>query len=99
MNLASAELLQNSLQNLGNTFQHNRQMDLENAYRQAQVETDRQRLATDQAFRDAQMQHYNIIESRQADAAQAAQEHNQRMENDFGVQQAMKKQSDAKQDM
>ena len=99
MNIASAELLQNSLQNLGNTFQRNRQMDVENAYRQAQIEADRQRLATDQAFREAQMQHYNLLESRQADAVGAAQQHNQHMEDEFGVQQAMKKQADAKQDV
>jgi hypothetical protein len=99
MNIASAELLQNSLQNLGNTFQRNRQMDLENAYRQAQMQAENRRADVDQAFRDAQMQHYLNLESRQADAAQAVQDHNQRMEQDFGVQQAMQKQAEAKQDV
>jgi hypothetical protein len=71
MNIASAELLQNALQNLGNTFQKSRAQDAEEEWRQSQTDTANRRTDVDQAFRNAQMAHYNQMEtdaSRRADA-------------------------------
>ena len=71
MNIASAELLQNSLQNLGKTFQQSRAQGAEEEYRTAQLEQQGRRTDVDEAFRNAQMAHYNQMEkdnSRRADA-------------------------------
>ena len=66
-------MLQNSLQNLGSTFQRQREQDAMNAYRQQQLDEEKRRTAVDQAFRDAQMQHYNAMENAASDRATAEQ--------------------------
>lgn len=71
MNAISAQMLQDSLQNLGNTYQRSRQQDIEAEYRNAQLKNESNRTAVDQSFRDAQMQHYNVMEEKAADAAEA----------------------------
>ena len=60
-------MLQNSLQNLGSTFQRQREQDAMNAYRQQQLDEEKRRTAVDQAFRDAQMQRLDKQEQRQND--------------------------------
>lgn len=62
MNLASAKLLNDSLQNLADNFYRERALE-----QTGKLEA--QRLAVEQAFRDAMMQHYADIEQRQADTA------------------------------
>jgi hypothetical protein len=63
MNIASAQMLQDSLQNLGNTFARQKQMQIE------------------QAFREAQMAHFNQMEAKQNEILQANLAHQARMEN------------------
>jgi hypothetical protein len=66
MNIASAQMLQDSLRSLADTIYRNRALDESMQERQ-------QRNAIDQAFRQAQLEHYKQIEQNQA-------QHNQRME-------------------
>ena len=73
MNIASGQMLQDALQNLGTTFQRSRQLDAENAYRQQLVEEAKQRTATDKALREAQLQ-YAINRGKSEDDRAAAQE-------------------------
>lgn len=73
MNIASAEMLQNSLQNLGSTFQRSRQMDVENSFRQQQMEEEKRRTGVDQSFRDAQMAHYTQMENAATQRAEKEQ--------------------------
>lgn len=88
MNIASAQMFQDSLQNLGNTFRANRQLDAENAFRQAQLENEAKRTQVEQSFRDAQMQHYNTMEEHQADSADAQNKRLDAIEKKYGVQSA-----------
>ena len=60
MNIRSAELLQNALQNTAENLLRNREIR-----QTGQLEA--QRIAVDNAFRQAQMAHYNQMENRQQD--------------------------------
>lgn len=77
MNIASAELLQHAINNLGDSFGRSRAMDAENAYRTAQLDEQRKRTAVDDSFRNAQLEHYKSIEKKEDDRfgfTKAAQE-------------------------
>lgn len=71
MNIASAELLENSLQNLGRSAAERRQMAIEAAYRQSQLGLEKQRVAQDTALRQAQLQ-YAIDRGKAEDTRAAA---------------------------
>ncbi|HTV41606.1 MAG TPA: hypothetical protein VMF08_13575 [Candidatus Sulfotelmatobacter sp.] len=60
MNIRSAELLQNGLQNAAENALRNREI-------QQAGQLEAQRIAVDNAFRQAQMAHYNQMENRQQD--------------------------------
>jgi len=92
MNIRSAELLNQSLQNAADNIYRNRALA-------ATVQEEAQRNAVEQSFRNAMMQHYANIEEKQAESA-ALQE--QRLENEdnavekkYGVMQALADQKDA----
>jgi hypothetical protein len=94
MNIRSAELLNQSLQNAADNIYRNRALA-------ASMQEEAQRNAVEQSFRNAMMQHYANIEQKQADAA-GLQE--QRLESDdkateekYGVIQAIQDQKDAQQ--
>lgn len=55
MNIASAELFQNSLQNLGNSFQRRREEDALSAYRQQMVDEAKNKTQLEDDFRRAQL--------------------------------------------
>jgi len=81
-------MLQNSLQNLGNAAQQQRQMQIEAAYRAAQLAQESKRTDVEQAFRDAQMQHYNNMEEGQQNMAAASSQKLDAIEKKYGVQSA-----------
>lgn len=81
-------MLQDSLQNLGNTFRANRQQEAENEFRRQTLENEAKRTQVEQSFRDAQMQHYNTMEEHQADAAESQNKRLDAIEKKYGVQQA-----------
>jgi|GEM_PF-3653265 len=89
LNLGSAEMLQNAIQNTGNSFQRNRQMDMENNIRQQQMDNETKRTAVEQSFRDAQMQHYNTMEDKQTELATAQNSRLDAIEKKYGVQSAL----------
>ena len=64
MNAISAELLQQAIQHTGDSFGRNRQLDVENNFRQQQLAEQQKRDAIEQAFRDKQLADSN----RRADA-------------------------------
>lgn len=96
MNLASAELLQNALQNLGHTYQQNRLMDAENAFRQQQLAAELERTRADAAFRQAQLQHFQNQEDQQTAAATAQQSRLDAIEKKYGMQKAYQDLANAK---
>ena len=55
MNISSAELLQNAIQNTGNVFGRQRQQDVENSFRDQQLAEQQKRDAVEQTFRDRQL--------------------------------------------
>ena len=81
-------MLQNSLQNLGNTFQRNRQMEAENSLRQQALDEAARRTQVEQSFRDAQIQHYSNMEEKQSDMAKEQSDKLDAIEKKYGVQQA-----------
>jgi hypothetical protein len=94
MNIRSAELLNQSLQNTADNLYRNRALA-------ASMQEEAQRNAVEQSFRNAMMQHYANIEQKQAEAA-GLQE--QRLENEdnavgkkYGVMQAIQDGKDAQQ--
>lgn len=88
MNIASAELLQNAIQNMGQSFARSRQEAAENAFRESQLENEANRTATDQAFRQAQLAHYNNMEEKQSDMADVQAKKLDAIEKKYGVQAA-----------
>lgn len=67
MNVASAELLQQAIQNTGSIFGRQRQMDVENAMRQSQIDRQKKLDDIEQIYRDKQLAEV----TRRADAEEA----------------------------
>jgi hypothetical protein len=92
MNIRSAELLNQSLQNAADNIYRNRALE-------ASMQEETQRNAVEQSFRNAMMQHYANIEQKQAESADLQE---QRLENEdnavekkYGVVQAIQDGKDA----
>ena len=96
MNIKSAELLNQSLQNAADNIYRNRALA-------ATTQEEAQRNAVEQSFRNAMMQHYANIEQKQAQAAdiqeQRLKNEDDAVEKRYGVQQAMQAVADAQAQM
>ena len=94
MNIRSAELLNQSLQNAADNIYRNRALA-------ASMQEEAQRNAVEQSFRNAMMQHYANIEQKQSDAAalqeQRLQNEDDATEKKYGVMQAIQAGKDAQQ--
>lgn len=94
MNIRSAELLQNSLQNAAENILRNREL-------QQTAALEAQRNAVEQSFRNAMMRHYANIEEKQAEAAglqeQRLENEDDAVEKKYGVMQAIQDGKDAQQ--
>jgi hypothetical protein len=92
MNIRSAELLNQSLQNAADNIYRNRALA-------ASVQEETQRNAVEQSFRNAMMQHYANIEEKQAESAglqeQRLENEDNAVEKKYGVMQAVADQKDA----
>src|SRR6266446_2451509 len=73
MNYRDVAVLNDSLDSLSSNLLKQKMLREQAIERQAQTGLASQRLATDQAFREAQQKHYNNMESKQAEAANLAQ--------------------------
>ena len=96
MNIRSAELLNQTLQNAADNIYRNRALE-------ASTQEETQRNAIEQSFRNAMMQHYANVEERQAEGA-GLQEQRLKAEDDatekkYGVMQAMQALSEAQGNM
>jgi hypothetical protein len=67
MNRADVALVNNQLDELGNAFLRNRQLEQEKNIRQQEADAATMRAQGDLEFRKAQQQHYNQIEDKQSD--------------------------------
>lgn len=67
MNRADVQMLNNQLDELGNSFLRNRQLDQEKEYHQGEVQSQQMRTQADIDFRKAQGEHYNAMESKESD--------------------------------
>jgi hypothetical protein len=91
MNIRSAELLNQSLQNAADNIYRNRALA-------ASMQEEAQRNAVEQSFRNAMMQHYANIEQKQAGLQeQRLESEDKATEEKYGVIQAIQDQKDAQQ--
>ena len=88
MNRADVALLDNQLNELGNTFLRNRQLAQEGALRSKEIDVN-------QAFRNAQMEHYAQMQQAQEDRADQANQRNDLLEKQIGLKQSAQDLSEA----
>jgi hypothetical protein len=74
MNYKDVALLNSSLDSLGDSLLKNKMLNQQKEEAAARTGLESQRLGVDQEFRKAQQQHYNTMESRQADANTTAEQ-------------------------
>jgi hypothetical protein len=92
MNRADVLMLNNSLDELGNTFLRNRQLDQEKQFREGETKTQQMRTQADIDFRKAQGEHYSAMETKQSehDAITETQnaQRNELLEKQVGLKQS-----------
>lgn len=99
MNIQSAQMLQDSLQNLGNTFRNQRQQEIEAAYRNSQLDLERERNGTDKALREAQLQHQITMDNANNRRANANEARLNAAEKRYGVQKAFQDMQSARENI
>lgn len=99
MNRADVLMLNNSLDELGNSFLRNRQLQQERELREGELKTQQMRTQADIDFRKAQGEHYNAMEakedSRNSLLEKQGAERNSLLEKQIGLKQSAQDMADA----
>jgi hypothetical protein len=99
MNRADVLMLDNQLDELGNSFLRNRQLQQEKEFHAGELETQKMRTQADIDFRKAQGEHYNAMEDRADNLSDLQQKKNDLLEKQIGMREAAQNLSAAQQSM